>query len=329
MGNNDTVKKANPKKEMLSVILSFRNEEDVIPELIQRLEAVLSKEELIYELIFVNDDSTDQSLDLLLKHAEQNSSIKIVNMSRRFGPMQCIIAGLAYSSGGAAVYMDSDLQDPPELLPELIGKWHDGADVVYTVRTRRQGETWLKMNLTRISYRLIGALSEIDLPEESGDFRLLSRRAIEQLLKIKETDPYLRGLTRLIGFNQEVVYYEREPRAGGVGHFPVLTNINPARTFFGAIASFSTLPIILMLLFGGTVSGLALVGLAFLSGLAVFGIPWPTTSMVVFLLFLWSSLIFAVGIVGLYASRASSDARERPLYIVQDTVGFSEINQSS
>ena len=210
-------KKSTSKKALVSVVLSFRNEDDVLPELISRLDAVLSKQPVDYELVFVNDDCTDGSYALLKKAAAKNKKIKVVNMSRRFGVSECVMAGMAHASGDAIVYMDSDLQDPPEVIPELIAKWKDGADVVYTVRTKREGESPLKMWITRMAYRAINASSEVDLPVNAGDFRLLSRKKCDQLLELGEMDPYTRGLIPWLGGRQEPVYYQRDARAAGEG----------------------------------------------------------------------------------------------------------------
>ena len=205
-----------PKAGLISIILSFRNEEEVLPEMIERLDAVFSKLPDDYELIFVDDDSTDGSHDLLAERAAKDSRIKVITMTRRFGVAECMLAGIAHSSGDAVVSMDTDLQDPPEVIPELIAKWRDGSDVGYTVRTRREGEGPLKMWVTRLAYRAINASSEIDMPVNAGDFRLLSRRACDQLMELREMDPYPRGLIPWLGYRQEPVYYQRAARAGGV-----------------------------------------------------------------------------------------------------------------
>ncbi|MDA0654604.1 MAG: glycosyltransferase family 2 protein [Proteobacteria bacterium] len=209
------------KSERISVVLSLRNEEEVIPELVRRLEAALSALPLDYELIFVNDDSTDRSLDILREHAVGNPRVKVLTMSRRFGVFECTLAGIDYASGDAVVFMDADLQDPPEVIPQLVDKWRDGADMVYTVRTRRLGEHPLRMWFTRAAYRVIGAISEIDLPVEAGDFRLLSRRLVNEVVRLKESDPYLKGLVTWVGFNRAAVPYVREPRAAGTTHNPL------------------------------------------------------------------------------------------------------------
>ena len=199
----------------ISVVLSFYNEENVIEELLARMRAVFSK--LIadkkigsYELIFVNDNSTDNSEKMLLAEIN-NKDIVLVNMTRNFGVSECVMAGISQAKGDAVIYMDADLQDPPELIPELIEKWQADKDigVVYTTRTKRLGESRLKMLITKIGYKLINFISDVDLPRDSGDFKLLSRNVVDKLLALKEDKPYMRGLISWIGYKQVQVFYER------------------------------------------------------------------------------------------------------------------------
>lgn len=307
------------KKPLVSVVLSFRNEEEVLPELIRRLEAVFAERPEDYELVFVNDDSTDGSLDALKSARAKNKRIKIINTSRRFGQPECVLAGLAGAAGDAVVVMDADLQDPPEVIPDLIAKWRDGADVVYTVRERREGEPALKMWITNQAYRVINALSEIDLPVNAGDFRLISRHVCERLLELGESDPYPRGLISWLGYRQEPVTYTRGPRAAGVTHHSLLRSLGPYKTFIAGLTSFSMAPIFLIFLFGGATAGVSLLGL-----LTVAVVGGATAAWVWFLLFLWGTLLFALGWVGIYVGRAYKDARGRPRYIIKDTIGFDD-----
>ena len=308
-----------PKAGLISIILSFRNEEEVLPEMIERLDAVFSKLPDDYELIFVDDDSTDGSHDLLAERAAKDSRIKVITMTRRFGVAECMLAGIAHSSGDAVVYMDTDLQDPPEVIPEMIEKWRDGADVVFTIRTQRHGELALKMWLVRMAYRLINASSEIELPVNAGDFRLLSRRACDKLMELGEMDPYPRGLVPWIGYRQEPVYYQRAARASGEPINTLLGSLDPYKVFVSGMTSFSMAPIFLIFILGGVVSAVSLLGLV-LAGLTGSG----TTAWVLFLLFLWGSLMFALGIVGIYVGRTYKDVRGRPLYIIKGTIGFDD-----
>ncbi len=310
---------------LVSVVLSFRNEEGVIPELIARLQRALRGAGVAYELVFVNDASTDGSLALLERHHKEDPAVKIVNMSRRFGVAPCVMAGMQYARGDAVVYMDADLQDPPELIPELIAHWRDGADVVYTVRSSRQGEHGAKLWLTRAAYRAIQRLSEVDLPQEAGDFKLLSRRVVDQLIALGEHDLYMRGLVTWLGFRQVAVPYERRPRAAGETHFPLLGSLGPITTFASGVTSFSHVPLVFFLLLGlagGALSGLALAGL--LVARLLGGGPPAGAGLVAFGAFLWSTLAVGIGVIGLYLARIHREVLGRPRYVVESTIGFEE-----
>lgn len=313
-------------KPALSIVLSFRNEADVIPELIGRLQKTLDGAAITYDLIFVNDASTDGSLALLEEHRRRDPRVKILNMSRRFGVAPCVIAGLHYASGDAVVYMDTDLQDPPELIPTLVARWREGADVVYTVRTSRHGESPWKMRVTRAAYRAIQLASDIEMPIEAGDFKLLSRRVVDQLLTLDEKDLYVRGLVTWVGFTQVAVPYERQARGAGDTHFPLLRSWGPASSFVAGVTSFSHAPLIAFLLLGlagGALSVLALVLLLLKSLIATTasGAAW----LVAFGTLLWSTLALGIGVVGLYLARIHREVLGRPRYIVESAIGFDEV----
>src|SRR5687768_1081631 len=297
-----------PDRPLISVVLSFRNEADNIPTLIKRLETMFAGENVDYEIIFVNDASTDASLSLLLGERQRNPRVKIVNMSRRFGVAEGVIAGMANSQGDAVVYLDADLQDPPEVIPRLIDRWRQGADVVHTVRTRRHGENPLKMAATRLAYRLIHLGSSVELPVDAGDFKLLSRPAVDHLLGMRESDPYLRGLVVWVGFNQVCVPYERDSRHAGRTHFPFFSR-NPWKTFTTGLTSFSFMPIYVCF-------ALAASGLLAALLLAVAG-----STFMAALTFFWATTIGAIAVVGTYLIRVYKDVRGRPPYIIESIIG--------
>jgi dolichol-phosphate mannosyltransferase len=310
---------------LLSVVLSFRNEADVIPELIDRLTKALDGAAIDHELIFVNDASTDDSLALLEKRRLEDPRVKVINMSRRFGVAPCVVAGMRFAKGDAVVYMDADLQDPPELLPTLWARWREGADVVYTVRTDRRGESRIKLALTRAAYGLIARASSIELPVEAGDFKLLSRRVVDHLLALDEQELYLRGLVSWVGFRQVAVPYERQPRAGGVTHFPLLGSMGPINTLAAGLTSFSHAPLVLFLLLGlafGALSSVALLGMA--AAWALGAPPSGAAALVAVGFLLWSTLLAGIGVLGLYLARIHREALGRPRYIVESTIGFDE-----
>lgn len=310
------------KKSLISVVFSFWNEEDVLHELIERMTKMFEGEGCPYELIFVNDASTDRSPEILQEYAEKCREIKIINMSRNFGVGECVLAGMKHASGDAVIYLDTDLQDPPEVIPELLAKWREGADLVYTRRLSRDGETAFKLWATGVAYRIINAVSEINMPIEAGDFRLLSRRAVDHLLELREAQPYLRGLTQWIGFDRTEVQYRRESRAGGETHFPGVFSKGPVKTFVDGITSFSMFPLYLVLYAGLVGSAIGLVGLLLTGLLALAGWGCAVAGWVFFALLLWGGLMCGLGIVGLYIARIYRDVRGRPLYIIRDKINF-------
>ena len=309
---------------LVSVVLSFRNEEEVLPELVRRLRDAFKMVSDRYELIFVNDASNDNSLALLQAMSRDDKRVKVVNMSRTFGVSQCALAGIAYSSGDAVITMDADLQDPPGLIPELIEKWREGADVVYTVRKSRAGEPAVKMRVTRWAYSVLRLTSDIDIPVESGDFKLMSRRMVDALLRLNEKDPFLRGLVRWVGFKQVPVYYSREARFAGKSHFAFYGR-KAVWNFLSGVTSFSLLP-----LHGALVLGFAVSIGAFLYLIAIFimkylGWNLPGWSAIMAtLLFLGGTQLITIGVLGIYVGKIYEEAKARPNYIVESVVGFSE-----
>jgi dolichol-phosphate mannosyltransferase len=307
---------------LVSVVLSFRNEAENIPTLIARLVAMFASQDVEYELLFVNDASTDHSVSILLTERQRNPRVKLLNMSRRFGVAEGVMAGLAAAGGDAVVYMDCDLQDPPEVIPQLLERWRDGADVVHTIRTRRHGESALKMAATRLAYRIIHYSSTIELPVDGGDFKLLSRRAVNHLLRLRESDPYLRGLSVWLGLNQAFIPYERAARNAGQSHFPVFSR-NPWKTFVLGVTSFSFVPIYACVILAGAGLVVSVLTLIVAVAPAVAGAPVSSgMALMAVLTFFWATTVGAIGIVGVYIARIYKDVRARPAYVLQSTVGL-------
>jgi dolichol-phosphate mannosyltransferase len=318
------------KSNTLSVVFSFRNEEDVLPELIARTRKVLTQEQeqgmiSSYELIFVNDASTDRSLEVLLEHSKGHQDIKIVTMSRCFGPSPCVMAGMEYSSGDVVVYMDADLQDPPEVIHELLAMWKKkkDIDVVHTIRLSRKGESKIKLFITKIGYYVLNKFSSIYLPVEAGDFKLLSRRVVDHLVSMREVQPFVRGLVCWIGFKQDYVYYNRESRFAGKTKFHVFS-LKVINNFFGsALISFSSAPLKVASFLGlfAILVDFVLMGYALFEKMAGKAISQGTTLMIV-VLFLGGIQLFCVGIMGLYLNSVYEQGKKRPNYIVDQTFGF-------
>lgn len=310
----------------VSVVLSFFNEQDVIPELLSRLRAVLRAQLeraaiASYELIFVNDASTDGSAALLRREVATAGDVVLVNMSRNFGVSECVFAGFRHAGGDVVIYMDADLQDPPELIPTLLDRWREDAEVevVYTTRRSRLGEHPFKLWLTRIGYRLINRVSDIDLPVDSGDFKLLSRRMVGQLLAMEEKLPYVRGLVSWVGFKQVQVLYDREARFDGRRRtkFPVLSR----RVIYGfldrALISFSDAPLKASLILGflfATLAGIYLIVVLFQKLMGWYEPGWP--AIMATMLLLGGIQLVVLGFVGLYINVIFLEVKKRPNYIV-------------
>jgi glycosyltransferase involved in cell wall biosynthesis len=305
---------------LLSFIFSFRNEEENIPELVRRVGlSVASIDDAHCEMIFVNDDSTDKSIELL-KGLQASYPITIINMSRRFGVTPCILAGLAHAKGDAAVIMDSDLQDPPELVSEMVCKYRDGADVVHTTRTHRDGEGPIKMWATKKAYWIINYLSDITLPENTGEFKLLSARVVQEILGLKEYDPYMRGLSVWVGYKQDFVYYAREPRFRGETKFPLLSKA-PVKEFIRGLTAYSATPLYISF-FIGIGTSLFAAALAVWAIVTKFlGVSTPGTSGVLIAVAFFSGVVLMTsGIIGIYVAKIYYEVKGRPRYIISSII---------
>ena len=314
----------------LSIVFSFFNEEDVIPTLVQRTRAVMAEafqKGFIrgYELIFVNDASRDNSAAALLKLAEEKKDIRIINMSRSFGVAPCVLAGLAYSKGEAVVYMDADLQDPPEVILKMLDNYINDplVEVVHTLRTDRKGESRFKLFLTSVGYNILNRYSSVSIPKNVGDFKLISRRVVDHILQFKENKPFMRGLIAWVGFKQNFIPYTREARFAGKSKFLVLGEKVISNFFNAAIVNFSSVPLQI-----ASYCGLFAIILDFLvifhalyeklSGRAIPG--W--TALMIIILFIGGVQLFCLGMIGLYLQSVHDQTKMRPGYIVDSTYGF-------
>ena len=306
------------KKKLVSIVCSFRNEELTINELINRIDkSLINLNDWEYEIIFVNDYSTDNSIKEIKKFFfNKKYNITLINMSRNFGGHSCRIAGFEYASGEAVIYFDTDLQDPPEIFPELIKKYQEGYDVVHTLRKKRLGETKLKIFVTKLAYKIITFLSDINLKGESGDFKLLSRKVVNYILKFNESDPYLRGLSVWIGFRQYYYEYTRDPRKYGISQYSI---IQAAPEFLRGVTSFSVKPLYL-----GIILGFFSVFVSF--GLIVFSIiakllntAVPGVSGILIAISFFSGVIMLnIGLLGIYVAKINNQVMGRPRYIIDN-----------
>jgi dolichol-phosphate mannosyltransferase len=316
----------------LSIVFSFRNEEGVLSELVRRMRAVMKEaiqKGLVkdYQIVFVNDASTDRSLPLLLELAAGHRDIGIVNMSRNFGVAPCVMAGLAYAEGDAVVYMDADLQDPPEVIIQMLDVYgHDPElDVVHTVRTRRAGEPRFKLWVTKIGYFVLNSLSNIKIPSDVGDFKLLSRRAAGHVLQFKESNPFMRGIVAWIGFKQAFIPYDREARFAGKSKFFVLGRSVISHVLNAAIVNFSSVPLQIASFCGlfAILGDVLIIGHALYQKFSGHAVPGWTALMVV-VLFIGGVQLFCIGMIGLYLNSVHQQTKMRPNYIVSSTYGLRE-----
>ena len=304
--------------QLISVVAPVYNEEGLIEVFWQRVSAVLKNlDGFDYELLMIDDGSSDGTLDILQSLVERDSSVKVVKFSRNFGHQVAVTAGIDMADGDVVVVIDSDLQDPPELIEEFIRRWREGFDVVYGVRTEREGETWFKRATAAAFYRVLRRMTNVDIPQDVGDFRLMSRRFITQLRRLGERDRFVRGLVSWTGFPQVGVPYKRDKRYAGTTKYPFTKMLVLAKD---GIISFSTAPLRLVTWAGYASSMLAFLYLASVFVQKAFGITprgWP--SMIIAILFLGGVQLISLGVIGEYIGRIFYEVKRRPLYVVEDT----------
>lgn len=313
-------------RRLISVVCPVHCEEEGLREFYDRTTAAMEAIEppVSHELIFVNDGSTDDSLSIMRKLCEEDPRVKVIDLSRNFGHQLAITSGMDHAHGDAVVVIDADLQDPPEVIAEMVAKWEDGFKVVYGLREAREGESRLKLLTARWFYRLVNRISDTNLPVDSGDFRLLDQRVVRVLRDVREENRYVRGLVAWAGFTQTAVKYTRDPRYAGTSKF---TFRKMARFAADAITSFSEKPLRL-----ATQIGLLITAATLLLG------AWITVSrllnpddsfpgfasLMVVVLFLGGVQLLSIGLLGEYVGRIYREAKRRPLYVVAERLNFDE-----
>jgi dolichol-phosphate mannosyltransferase len=299
---------------LISVCAPVYNEEVLVEEFYARTTAAL--EGLEYELIIVNDGSKDTTPEKLDRLAAADPRLRVVHLSRNFGHQAALTAGLEHARGQAVAMLDADLQDPPELIPAMLAEWERGADVVYMVRRERQGETAFKLATARWFYALFRKLAQVELEPNSGDFRLLDRRALDALLSMGERNRFLRGMTVWVGFRQTAMHYDRDPRHAGETKYPVRKML---RFSLDAIASFSHVPLQIATYLGFLFAGIAFIAIPVVIGLKITGGYLPGFGAITILILMIGGLqLIALGLIGEYVGRIYDEAKRRPLYIVRD-----------
>jgi len=308
--------------KLLSIVFSFRNEEGNIEPLVRRISNTMQKiENWKYELIFVNDDSTDSS-EKILTDLQKNHPIKIINMSRKFGVDPCVLAGFRNCSGDAIIYLHTDQQDPPEIIPELIKKHEEGNEIVHTIRTKRKGEGKFRMFVTKVAYKTIHALSDINLPIQAGDYKLISRKALDQILKQKEFRPYVRGLSVWVGFKQDYIYYEREARGEGNSKMPLLS-APVINDYILGITSYSLKPLYLGIIFGFFAIFISFLLILYALYLKFNNLAVPgSTSIIITISFFSGILLFTLGIMGIYLARIFEQTKGREQYVIKEIIDY-------
>jgi glycosyltransferase involved in cell wall biosynthesis len=315
---------AQPSPVTLSIVIPVYNEEENVPRMYERLNEVMGDKDVLWELIFSVDPCTDRTEGIIVELCERDSRVKMLRLSRRFGQPMATIAGLEAASGEAVVVIDCDLQDPPELIPDLLVRWRDGYDVVYAQRRTRAGETVPKRIVAALGYRLIKRIADVEIPPNTGDFRLMSRRVVDNVVGLQESHGFLRGLVGLVGFPQASVPYDRDPRAAGSSKY---------NRFWGSlviglngVVGFSRYPLQLISMMGLGLSGLAfLLALVYL-GLKIGGQSFPVgnPTVVIVVAFFSGIQLLSLGVIGEYVGRIYDESRHRPKYIIESRHGWQD-----
>ncbi len=313
-----------PTSPELSVVVPVYNEAGNIEEFLRRMVPILEGSVESYEIIFAADPSTDGTEDLIADAATANPAVKLLRFSRRFGQPTASLAGLEHCSGRAAVIIDVDLQDPPEVIPEMLERWRDGCEVVYAQRRKRDGETLPKRIVANLGYRFMNRFSEVAIPRNTGDFRLIDRRVIDELKRFPESHGFLRGLVALIGFEQASIEYDRPARHAGRGNYNRF--FGSLRIGFNGIVAFSS-----ALLWLSTILGFVAAFVSFATGLTYFALkmtgadfPLGNPTVVCIVLLLGGLQLICLGVTGLYIGRIYEEVKRRPRYIIERTIGLGE-----
>lgn len=319
----ETTSGAERETPVVSILAPVFNEEPVLPELYRRVREIMDGTPYTWELLLVNDGSRDQSAAVIKELHEQDKRVKGISFSRNFGFQVAVSAGLDYARGQAVILADADLQDPPEVFPRMIEKWQEGYDVVYGVRSSREGESWFKILTAKLFYRLIYRITEVEIPLDTGDFRLMDRRVVNAVRRMPERNRFLRGMVPWIGFRQTGIPYERRARYAGESKFSSVRQMLPFA--IDAITSFSYLPLQLATYMGFGLAAASLIAIIAVVVLRLFGPSSPllgqATTLVV-VLFLGGVQLISLGIIGEYLGRIYDEVKGRPLYVIDKVWGY-------
>ncbi|EPY7704396.1 MULTISPECIES: glycosyltransferase family 2 protein [Bacillus] len=310
-------------QKLISVVVPMYFEEEVAQECYNRLKSVMLQNNINYEFVFVNDGSTDRTMEILSEIAANDFRTKIVNFARNFGHQVAVTAGIAAAKGDAIVIIDADLQDPPEVIPELIAKWEEGYEVVYAKRKQRKGETWFKLLTAKYFYKFLNYMSDIDIPKDTGDFRIIDRKIADVFNQMTERNRFIRGMMSWVGFRQTYVEYERDERFAGETKYPLKKMIKFASD---GIIAFSTKPLRIVMSLGLLSVLISIIVLLYTITVKVFGHGTQTgwASIMVAITFFSGIQLLGLGIVGQYIARIYDESKNRPIYIVKETINIDE-----
>jgi polyisoprenyl-phosphate glycosyltransferase len=308
---------------LLSVVAPCFNEEPVVRETHAQLVATLERlANVHFEILYIDDGSRDGTLTILRDIQQHDERVRVVSFSRNFGHQIAVTAGLEHAAGDAVIVIDADLQDPPEVIPKMIERWRAGVDVAYGVRTEREGETRLKLLTAKAFYRTLNRLSDVDIPLDTGDFRLIDRKVVDAFLAMPERDRFVRGMVAWVGFRQEAVPYRRAARRAGITKYPLKKMLGFATD---GILSFSLVPLRLAVYMGFAASGIALLGILYALLRRLLTDVWVPgwTLLFIAVLFLGGVQLIFLGVIGEYVGRVYGEVKHRPLYVAKERLGFS------
>lgn len=313
-----------PKRPLVSIVVPCYNEEEVLPATHKRLQSMMdSAPSYAFEIIFVDDGSADRTLEILRSYAQGDARMRVLTFARNFGHQIAVTAGIDAASGDCVALIDADLQDPPEVILEMLEKWEEGYDVIYGVRKSRPGETAFKRASAKAFYRVLNRLSSVDIPLDTGDFRLMSRPVVDVLKSMPEKHRFVRGMVAWSGFRQTALPYERDVRQAGVSKYPLRKMLKFASD---GIISFSSTPLKLATNLGLIASGLAVLGVVYVLFLRIFTSIWVEgwTALMIAVLFMGGVQLISLGVIGEYVGRIYEESKDRPLYILKERIGFED-----
>ncbi len=320
LGNRVSVRS---QDALLSVVVPCYNEHEVINETHKRLTAALESADLTFEILYVNDGSRDNTIDLLQEIADQDSRVRLLSFARNFGHQAAVTAGVDHSNGDAIVIIDADLQDPPHVIAEMFAKWREGYDVVYGQRAARQGESAFKLATAKLFYRSLNSISDVDIPLDVGDFRLIDRAVADVLSAMPERDRFLRGMIAWLGFKQYALSYNREARFAGETKYPLKKMLGLA---FNGVLSFSMAPLRFVIGLGLFFVAIAFVGAIYSVALRLLTDNWVSGWTLLFLsvMMMGGVQLVVLGAIGEYVGRIYMESKKRPLYIIKEARGFDQ-----